>query len=113
LLARPQDLGKQINYLPFATEMKKGDKVLVIVHQFPFAVVTVEGDYNYIRQIEPELGVWFRHFRRINAREVIYFADYNKNAKSWEQYVMVNAIQKLVEQDTKSYKLIEEMTKRV
>lgn len=42
-----------------------GDVVLIMAHNFPFALVTVSGDYNYIRTPDPEIGVWFRHFRRI------------------------------------------------
>ena len=102
-------LDTQKDYLAFAKEMKTGDKVLIIVHHFPFAVVTVDGDYNYIRRTEPELGVWFRHFRRV--RDVIYFADYITNAKSWEQYTMTDAIAVLRDPNSKSYRLIEEMTR--
>lgn len=103
-------LDTQEDYLAFAKEMKKGDKVLIIVHHFPFAVATVDGEYNYIRKTEPELGVWFRHFRRV--KDVIYFADYNTNAKSWEQYVMTDTISILRDLNSKSYKLIEEMIKQ-
>ena len=81
---------------------------MVIVHHFPFAVVTVDGEYNYIRRIEPELGVWFRHFRRII--NPIYFSDFSTNAKEWEQYTFTGTIQILKDTQTKSYKLIEEMT---
>ena len=97
----------QKDYVAFAKDMQKEDKVLIIVHHFPFAVVTVAGDYNYIRRTEPELGVWFRHFRRI--KDVIYFADYNTNAKLWEQYIMTDTISILRDPNSKSYKLIEEM----
>lgn len=102
-------LTSQKDYLAFAGEMMIGDKVLIIVHHFPFAVVTINGDYNYIRRIEPELGVWFRHFRRI--KDAIYFADYCTNAKSWEQYTMTDAISILKDTGSMSYKLIQEMTR--
>jgi hypothetical protein len=102
-------LDTQKDYVAFAKEMAKGDKVLVIVHHFPFAVVTVDGDYNYIRRTEPKLGVWFRHFRRV--KDITYFADYNTNAKSWEQYVMTDTISILRDPNSKSYKLIEEMSR--
>jgi hypothetical protein len=112
LLAEEQQniLDTQKDYVAFAKEMKEGDKVLIIVHHFPFAVVTVDGEYNYIRRTEPELGVWFRHFRRV--KEVIYFADYNTNAKSWDQYIMTDTISILRDPSSKSYSLIEEMTKQ-
>lgn len=101
-------LASQKDYLNFARDMKIGDKVLIISHHFPIAVVTVEGDYNYIREIEPKLGVWFRHFRRI--KDIKYFADYITNAQSWESYVMTDTISILHNEDTKSYKLIEKMS---
>jgi len=106
----PQNiLDTQKDYVSFAKEMEKGDKVLIIVHHFPFAMVTVDGDYNYIRRTEPELGVWFRHFRRV--KDIIYFADYNTNARSWEQYIMTDTISILRDPSSKSYCLIEEMVK--
>ena len=100
---------KQKDYLQFANKIAIGDKILIIVHHFPFAVVTVDGEYNYIRRAEPELGVWFRHFRRI--KDPIYFADFKTNAQSWEQYTMTNTISILKTPSSKSYKLIEEMSK--
>ena len=103
-------LDTQKDYVAFAKEMEEGDNVLIIVHHFPFAVVTVDGEYNYIRRTEPELGVWFRHFRRV--KDVIYFADYNTNAKSWDQYIMTDTILILRDPSSMSYSLIEEMTKK-
>ena len=100
----------QKDYMDFATKMKEGDKVLVIVHHFPFAVVTIEGQYNYILRPEPELGVWFRHFRRV--KDVKYYADFITNAKAWESITMTDTISILRDQNSKSFKLIEEMTKR-
>jgi hypothetical protein len=102
-------LGTQRDYVSFAKDMQIGDKVLIIVHHFPFAVVTVDGEYNYIRRTEPELGVWFRHFRRI--KDAYYFADFNTNARSWDQIVMTDAISILIDPNSLSYKLINEMTK--
>lgn len=104
-------LNTQKDYVAFAKDMQKDDKVLIIVHHFPFAVATVDGDYNYIRKREPELGVWFRHFRRV--KDIIYFADFNTNAKLWEQYIMTDTISPLHDPNSKSFKLIEEMTKRI
>src|SRR5437870_220093 len=46
----------------FANDMAIGDKVLVIVHNYPFALATVSGEYNYIRVADPKLRIWFRHF---------------------------------------------------
>ena len=102
-------LTSQKDYLAFAKDMEIDDKVLIIVHHFPFAVVTVDGDYNYIRRTEPELGVWFRHFRRI--KDIIYFADYHTNVRTWEQYTMTDAISILRDPESKSHKLIEAMIK--
>src|SRR5688500_8105364 len=50
------------DYWDFAHRMATGDRVLLIVHHRPYALVTVTGDYNYIAEPEPALGVWFRHF---------------------------------------------------
>lgn len=97
----------QKDYWTFAHDMQIDDKVLIIVHHFPFALVTVAGEYNYIARPEPELGVWFRHFRRV-APDVRYFADYVTNAASWEQYTMTDTISPLRDPGSKSYRLIEE-----
>ncbi len=55
----------QRDYWAFAHEMTERDIVLIMVHHFPFALATVDGDYNYIREPDPRIGVWFRHFRRV------------------------------------------------
>ena len=112
LLAEEQEniVQTQLDYQAFAKDMQIGDKILIIVHHFPFAVVTVNSEYNYIRRIEPKLGVWFRHFRRISD-DVILLADYTTNARSWEPITMTDAISTLKDPASKSYKLIEEMTK--
>ncbi|MDA8621995.1 hypothetical protein N9L48_05035 [Psychrosphaera sp.] len=102
-------LSSQKDYLYFAKDMKVGDKVLIISHHYPVAVVTVSGEYNYIRRTEPEIGVWFRHFRRV--QDIKYFADHVTNAKSWEQYIMTDTISILKDKNSKSYKLIDAMVK--
>jgi hypothetical protein len=99
--------GTQRDYIDFALRMDAGDKVLIIVHHFPFALCTVAGDYNYIRNPEPELGVWFRHFRRIDSSKTKYYADLVTNVRSWEQYKMTDAISVLEDPTSKSYKLID------
>ncbi len=102
-------LSSQKDYINFATKMSPEDKVLIIAHHFPFALVTIDGDYNYLRRAEPKLGVWFNHFRRI--KDPIYFSDFNTNSKSWEQYTMTDTISILKDQNSKSYQLINKMTK--
>jgi hypothetical protein len=97
----------QRDYLAFANQMEVGDKVLIISHHFPFAVCTISGEYNYIKTPVPELGVWFRHFRRVN--EVKYYADFVTNARSWEQIIMTDTISPLVSEGTLSLNLIREM----
>ncbi len=109
--AHPEILSTQKDYVDFAKNMGVGDKVLIIVHHFPFAVVTVASDYNYIRRTEPELGVWFRHFRRVE--DAIYYSDFHTNAKSWEQYIMTDTISILRDPESKSYRLIEEMSNQI
>ena len=98
----------QKDYLQFARDMRKGDKVLIIVHHFPFALAMVDGDYNYIKNPEPEIGVWFRHFRRV--RDVKFYSDEVTNAASWDQVRMTDTISPLHDPKSKSYRLIETWT---
>ena len=98
---------QQRDYVAFCNKMTIGDKVLIISHHFPFAVCTVAGEYNYIKNPVPELGVWFRHFRRVD--NVKYFADFKTNAKAWEQITMTDTISPLVSEGTLSLSLIKEM----
>jgi hypothetical protein len=98
------DLGDQPDYRAFAHEMAEDDLVLVIAHHFPFALVTVAGPYNYIRAQAPELGVWFRHFRRVSG--VHYYADLVTNAVQWERLVMTDTISPLRDVNSSSYRLI-------
>jgi hypothetical protein len=99
-------LTQQKPYLQFAHDMEAGDRVLIMVHHFPFALVTVDGEYNYIRNIAPELGVWFRHFRRVI--DVRYFADYRTDARNWPQTTMTDTVCPLRGDNTVSSLLIEE-----
>lgn len=99
--------GQEKDHWRFAHEMKEGDKVLIIVHHFPFAVAQVDGNYNYIREPVSDLGVWFRHFRAVD--EVRYFADYSTNANDWNRLPMTDAITPLRNTDTASYQVIEEL----
>lgn len=104
--AQKTDLGDQQDYWGFAHEMKEGDAVLVVAHHFPFALAAVAGPYNYVRSTAPEIGVWFRHFRRV-AKGVRYYADFVTNAHQWERLVMTDTISPLREKTSASYKLIE------
>ncbi len=101
-----QDLpAGQRDYWHFAHGMAIGDKVLIIAHNFPLALATVAGDYNYIRTTVPELGVWFRHFRRV--QDVKYYGDLVTNAHNWQQLVMTDAISILNNPGSQSYQLIQ------
>ena len=99
------------DFFDFATRMQVGDLVLVVVHHYQFALVTVAGDYNYIARTEPELGVWFRHFRRIDKRKTVYWADWVTDAKKWEPITMTDTISILLDPSSKSYRLIDEWRK--
>lgn len=99
----------QKDYWAFAHEMLPGDEVLIVVHHFPFALVTVEGDYTYVSHPVPEIGVWFRHFRRVT--NIRYYADRVTNARTWEPITMTDAISPLRTPDSKSLKLIEAWTR--
>jgi hypothetical protein len=95
----------QRNYWAFAHEMTIGDRVLLFAHHFPFALVRVVGDYNYIRAAAPELGVWFRHFRAVD--DVRYFGDFVTNARTWEPITMTATITPLRDTTTASYQWID------
>lgn len=94
----------QKDYWAFAHEMAVGDRVLIIAHHFPLALATVAGDYNYIRRPEPEIGVWFRHFRRVN--DVRYYSDRVTNATAWQRLTMTDTISPLRDPNSESYTLI-------
>jgi hypothetical protein len=96
----------QHNYWGFAHEMEVDDRVLLFAHHFPLALVRVAGPYNYIRSIAPEIGVWFRHFRKID--DVRYYGDFITDARKWEYITMTATITPLRESNSKSYELIEE-----
>lgn len=107
LLTVPQNAlpENQRNYWCFAHEMDVGDWVLLFTHHFPFALVRVAGPYNYIRSTAPEIGVWFRHFRKVE--DVRYYGDFITNARNWEPITMTATITPLREHDSASYQLIE------
>lgn len=111
-LLRLQDddsLGYQKSYLPFAREMNIGDIVLIISHHNPIAVVKITSEYNYIRQVIPELGIWFRHFRQIDKDNIIYYSDFETNKNNYVSIKMTNTISPLRNDDTQSIQLIHEM----
>ena len=92
----------------FAHEMKKGDIVLVMAHHFPFALVKIVGDYNYIKHTENDSPVmfWFKHFRAVKVLD--YYADYIIRENQKQQKIqMTDTIQKLADSSRDSYKLIE------
>lgn len=101
-----QDLpANQRDYWHFAHGMAVGDQVLIIAHHFPFALATVTGEYNYIRTPVPELGVWFRHFRRID--DVKYYRDWITNAADWQRLIMTDTISILNDPNSQSYRLMQ------
>jgi hypothetical protein len=95
----------QKDYWAFAHEMALGDRVLIMAHHFPFALVTIEGTYNFIREPVPEIGVWFRHFRKVN--DIRFYADFITNALNWESITMTDTISPLRDRNSKSYQLID------
>jgi hypothetical protein len=95
---------KHRDYWGFAHDMNIGDRVLIISHHFPFALATVAGEYNYIRQPVPEIGVWFRHFRRVE--DVRLYADSVTNAAKWQPLKMTDTLARLQDTQSQSYQLI-------
>lgn len=104
-------LGYQKSYLPFARDMKIGDIVLIVSHHNPIAIVKITSDYNYIRQVIPELGIWFRHFRQIDKDNIIYYSDFETNKNNYQSIIMTNTISPLKNDDSQSMQLIQEMIK--
>lgn len=96
----------QKRYWQFAHKMAIDDWVLIMSHNLPLALCQVAGEYNYIRRPESELGVWFRHFRRV--RNVSYFADDFPNDDYWTGIVMTGTIDPLNNPDSQSRQLIAE-----
>src|SRR5438552_3005113 len=45
----------KLHDVEFATVMTIGDKVLVYLHNYPFALATVASDYNYVKQRDRDL----------------------------------------------------------
>jgi hypothetical protein len=101
----------QRNYWGFAHEMVLGDQVLLFAHHYPFALVEVAGEYNYIRARSQEIKVWCRHFRTI--RDVRYFGDFVTNARSWEPLTMTATLTPLRDRGSSSFQLIERWLGRV
>jgi len=95
----------QRNYWGFAHEMDIGDRVLLFAHHYPFALARVSGPYNYIRNKAAEIGVWFRHFRRVD--DVRYYGDFVTNPRDWERLVMTATITPLRAADSGSVELID------
>lgn len=108
-LQNDDSLGYQKTYLPFAKDIKIGDIVLVVAHHNPIAVVKVTSNYNYIREVIPELGIWFRHFRQIDKDNIIYYSDFETNKNKYQSITMTNTISRLRNEDTQSMQLIQEM----
>lgn len=97
------------DYWEFAHTMRVGDLVLVVAHHYPCALVKITSKYNYIRNPEEELGVWFRHFRRVKV--LGYYADYKSNPATWEKTIMTDTISILHPTDGISYQLIKRWKK--
>lgn len=95
----------QRDYWDFAHTMDEGDIVLVVAHHYPCALTRITGPYNYIRDPQNELGVWFRHFRRVET--IGFYADLITNPNRWEQIIMTDTISILRDTSSLSYQLIE------
>ncbi len=85
--------------------MKEGDWVLIYAHNFAFALAEIDGPYNYIKTPVPQIGVWFRHFRKV--KNVAYYSDFKTDAHKWDRSTMTATITPLRREDTASKRLIE------
>lgn len=90
----------------FAHDMAEGDHVLIFIHHYPFALARIDGAYNYVRTPIPEIGVWFRHFRRVT--DVRYYSDYQTNASMWKPLTMTATLTPLRSNESGSQQLINE-----
>jgi hypothetical protein len=87
----------QHRHIPRAAAIVFGGTSGAVSH-FPFALVRVSGDYNYIRSHAREIGVWFRHLRSVD--DIRYYGDFVTDARSWEQITMTATITPLRESAT-------------
>lgn len=110
-LKREEVPAKQRDYWDFANTMAESDLALIIVHHFPFALVRIDGPYNYIRTPAREIGVWFRHFRRVD--DISYYADVITDLRSWDQLRMTDTISILTDPNSKSRQLINDWMGRL
>lgn len=105
IITDPQSvIPTQRDYFAFAHTMAIGDPVLVMAHHYPVALCTVSGEYNYIRHTAQELGIWFRHFRRVE--NVRFYADKVTNAHVWQNITMTDTISPLHDPQSLSYQLM-------
>ena len=103
----------QKDYWAFAHAMAHGDRVLVMAHHFPFGLVRIAGEYNYVRRFAPEIGVWFRHFRKVD--DIHFYADVKTktDVRKWNRLIMKDTISPLHNESSQSYVLIEDWLRRL
>jgi hypothetical protein len=92
----------------FATEMQKGDLVLVFAHNRPFALACVDGPYVYLSSPLPQLSKyqWLTHVRVV--RQVTYFDDQPKDIRDLNKNIqMTSTLQELVNEDKLTRRLME------
>ncbi|WCL50760.1 hypothetical protein [Leptospira sp. GIMC2001] len=108
---KPQDTILSINENTYwaITDIEPGDFILIMSHHFPYALVKVTEGYNYIKKPVPELGIWFNHFVRVEKKFTKYYSDFITNPKDWQNITTTMTIQKLINIDTISMKVIKEM----
>jgi hypothetical protein len=107
LRAKYDDLPQEEkNQWAFAHEMAKGDHVLIFCHHYPFALARIDGEYNYIRDPVPQIGVWFRHFRPV--ADVRYYSDFKTNASTWRAITMTATLTPLRSGDSASRVLVDD-----
>lgn len=105
LRADPASLPEsQRGFRVFATDMREDDYVLVMAHNFPFALCRVAGPYNYVREIPPELKIWFHHFRRVD--DVRYYGDFVTDAHAWQRIPTPQTIGRVSDEDGPVFQLI-------
>jgi hypothetical protein len=88
----------------FATDMQEDDYVLVMAHNFPFALCRVAGPYKYVREIPQEPKIWFHHCRRVE--DVRYYGDLVTDAHAWQRLPTPQTLARVSDEDGPVFQLI-------
>ena len=95
-------------FVPFATEMKSNDIVLIMSHNKPLALVEVIGEYVYIAGYR-QSPVWCNHYRP--AKVLSYYADWRGGTEYLNDIGKSSTIQKINDQAGSFYRFVNKWRK--